>query len=361
MVYGPFSRQARAELVWLLAGLAILNLGLAIAVECGLPEVRDPSYGYRLRRLNARRTSSSNGRPLVIMLGSSRTAFGFRAAEVSETLTRQTGRPLALFNFGIYGAGPITELLTFHRLRAAGVRPDLVLIEMTPAFLAGQQGAPREMERIAPARLSFRELPLLGPYTASSRNLQRGWWLAWSVPWYAHRYAILSRLAPAWLPFQLREDTWQHVDNSGSPAPYGGPELAPEGRVQATEGVRRQYAPYLSRFQLGAPACQALVDLLGRCRTDKIPAALVLMPEGTAFRSLYSSDAWLQIEGFLETLHREFGVPVIDARGWVADDGFSDSHHLLPDAALVFSARLGDEAVKLLGQEPPADSRLAGK
>jgi hypothetical protein len=125
--------------------------------------------------------------------------------------------------------------------------------------------------------------------------------------------------------------------------------------------VRRQYAPYFTGFQLSAPACHALDELLRECRSEGIRAALVVMPEGTAFRSLYSPDAWARIESLLKMLHQEFGVPVINAREWIADDGFSDSHHLVAHAAAAFSARLAREVAGPLLRDVPADSRLAGK
>jgi hypothetical protein len=361
MPFRSLSGQARAELLWLLASLALLNLPLALAIEFRLPELRDPSYGYRLRCLMQRKDTAHQHAPMVIMLGSSRTAFGFRAARTQEILARQTGQPVAVFNLGIYGAGPLTELLTFQRLRVAGIRPDLLLIELTPAFLAGQAGAPQEIERIPATRLALRELPLLRSYGLNGRTLYRDWWRAWPIPWYAHRYQFLSLLAPAWLPFQLREDTWQHVDDCGSPAPYGNAEILVRGQARAVETVLRQYRPYFCGFRLSESACRALHDLVSRCRQEGTGVALILMPEGTAFRGLYSSEAWAQVEGMVDNLRRDAGAAVIDAREWITDDGFSDSHHLLPDAAEVFSRRLAQEIARLLGRNDPADSRLAGR
>ena len=47
------------------------------------------------------------------------------------------------------------------------------------------------------------------------------------------------------------------------------------------------------------------------------------------------------IDAYLAGLSRDYGVAVIDARTWVAEDGFFDSHHLLPAGASTFSRRLG--------------------
>ena len=45
----------------------------------------------------------------------------------------------------------------------------------------------------------------------------------------------------------------------------------------------------------------------------------------------------------LADLRREWGVPVIDARDWVADKDLWDTHHLLPEGAEVYTDRLGRE------------------
>jgi hypothetical protein len=70
---------------------------------------------------------------------------------------------------------------------------------------------------------------------------------------------------------------------------------------------------------------------------------LVLMPEGSEFRSWYPPSELPQIESFLGALQREYQVPLVDARTWIADDDFADSHHLLLPGAAQFTKRLGQE------------------
>jgi hypothetical protein len=83
------------------------------------------------------------------------------------------------------------------------------------------------------------------------------------------------------------------------------------------------------------------------------------MPEGPAFRSWYGPGAWPRVRGLVDGLGREFGARVIDARCWMPEDAFSDSHHLLPAPAAVFTARLGREAIAPLLRKFAADRRLA--
>src|SRR5262249_52544929 len=91
------------------------------------------------------------------------------------------------------------------------------------------------------------------------------------------------------------------------------------------------------------PACAALDDLLAFCRSEQIPAALILLPESTAFRSWYTPQAVQEIDGFLAELCDGYEVRLIDARPWIPDDCFADGHHLLPTGAKRFTERLAAE------------------
>ncbi len=86
--------------------------------------------------------------------------------------------------------------------------------------------------------------------------------------------------------------------------------------------------------------------MLDLCRREGLRAAVVVLPEGDAFRALYPPEALRKIDDYLDRLAAD--VPVIDARGWVGDDGFADGHHLLPSGASVFTARLAREALSPL-------------
>jgi hypothetical protein len=79
---------------------------------------------------------------------------------------------------------------------------------------------------------------------------------------------------------------------------------------------------------------------------------LLLMPEGSAFQALYTPAARPGIEAFLADLSRSRHLPLIDARHWIDDDGFWDSHHLLPDAADLFTDRWARESARILDRVP---------
>jgi hypothetical protein len=76
--------------------------------------------------------------------------------------------------------------------------------------------------------------------------------------------------------------------------------------------------------------------------------ALVLMPEATSFRAMYGPGSDGRLQHYLGDLHQQFDVPVIDARPWVEDGHFRDSHHLLLPGAKDFTEKLAREVVPLV-------------
>src|SRR5262245_7975669 len=96
------------------------QLALGLAVEHCLPAVRDPEYAAKTARLRAR-LAESPGRPLVLVLGSSRVQMGLRAGSVNAECD---GRPALVFNFGMSGGGAQLESLCLRRLLDEGIRPD---------------------------------------------------------------------------------------------------------------------------------------------------------------------------------------------------------------------------------------------
>jgi hypothetical protein len=336
--------QARSAIFWGLGTFILMQAALAVWIDNRMPDLRDPLYENKAARLRER-VVGVPARPLtVVMLGSSRTVFALKATELEGPLEKTAGRPVVVFNFGVTGAGPVTNLMNQRRLLAEGVRPDLFLIEVLPPLLADYIV---EADRLPADRLWRSDLELLERYDLSNRNWEQDWWLASAVPSYSHRFAIMSRVAPTYHSFRLRQDWFRECDGSGwipSPAPLPVPRL----RAAALENARREYAGGLAAFHLGGPSCQALREQLEVCRQENISAALVLLPEGTDFRSWYKPADWAEIERFLGELSREYGAPVVNAREWIADEDFSDSHHLLASGAEKFTQRLGREVLPAL-------------
>src|SRR4051812_49644316 len=89
------ARRARSDVLWCLGGFCLLQVGLVVAMEHWRPEYRDLEYGVK-RALLRQRLQEQPGRPLVLVLGSSRVFNGFRP----EVLPCPPGGEAVYFNFG---------------------------------------------------------------------------------------------------------------------------------------------------------------------------------------------------------------------------------------------------------------------
>jgi hypothetical protein len=356
-------------LLWAGVVFAVAQLGMASSVDGILPRLHDPNYLFKVAQLRqrlgpagdagARGGEGRAGRPLcIVMLGSSRTAFGLKAQLLEQQLRHAWGRPVVVYNFGVAAVGPLREYIYFKRLLAEGIRPDLVLVEVHPAFLAGPAQCSMELPYLKPTFLKNNEPPLLADCGFALPRWATFWWQSRLVPWYAYRFAVLNNLVPEWLPAGVREFRPEHMDDWGwTPWPFARP--TPVLRRVGIEHARTQYAAVLRDFHLGKESCETLQKLLAACRSHGIAAALVLMPEGKIFRSWYPRRGWRQVQAFLQNVSGEFGAPLVNARCWIAEKDFPDSHHLLGTGAEQFSTRLGQEFLIpwLRARGPQAEAR----
>src|SRR5262249_42901843 len=126
-------------------------------------------------------------------------------------------------------------------------------------------------------------------------------------------------------------------------------------RHKETDVALRQYQPYCVASNFSQGEVRALEDILALCRREKIPVQLLMMPEGKPFRDLYSAEARQTLATLLRQIQASWGVRVVDARDWVDDDGFWDTHHLLDVGAHRFTDRFGREILRPALQEWPAE------
>jgi hypothetical protein len=328
--------------LWGLAAFALGQLALGLAIAFALPELRDPEYGLRVRLLKERYRSEEPEHPFtVVLLGSSRTTFGLRADLIEAELRRLWQRPVLVFNFGITGGGPFLELLQLQRLLKEGIRPDALLVEVVPPFLAGQ--VPQGVGRLPVSRFWLEELASLRRHGGSGDQTPWRWWQFCLIPCYSQRFSLLSQLAPSLLLNRSRMDWLYSLDRCGCVTAWS--RAARDSSEEAAERARQEYAPYFRDFQLTGQGSQALQELIDLCRQQQLPTALVLMPEGTAFRNQYPPGMWQQVHSFLSQLSDALGSPFLDCRHWAPDADFSDSHHLTRAGAERFSRRFGRAAL----------------
>jgi hypothetical protein len=283
-------------------------------------------------------------RPLVLMLGSSRTDDAFRAREL-DGRTGRDGRTLRAYNFGIPGAGPMHEWLYLQDMLEAGHKPSLLLIEyLPPLFNTPRPGIISEEHWTAGPWLQAAHLLRLWPYLRDPKQKGKEW--------------LESRVAPASVfraHFQERLREWC----KGEPPlpilvrghdPWGCHE--PES-ITLVERERRWivsrelYGHSLRHFVPWPGSANALRRLVQRCRREEIPLVLVVMPESSRYRELYTPACRENADRLLAEL-RSSGTPVIDANGWLDDEDFSDGHHANESGSAKFTARLLRELEPLL-------------
>lgn len=333
-------RQFRAAALWGLAGVALIQLALGLAVDQRLTEVRDPEYAHRERLLLDRRAESPDA-PLLLVLGSSRVQMGLDAA----TLGAESGGRWLAFNFGIAGAGPSAQEMCLDRLRETGTRPDVVLIEVMPAFFDASLPDQKVFDG---ARLSAGELSTVPLPGWPERRILRKWALGRVAPLNRHQaeyrqFVALDQRSDG------RPDTYALIftDEHGW-MPCNPP---PDEQEARTRLAFSQYAPVYQNYRPSAAQEERLGRLIEACRRDGARVGLLLCPEGSTFRRLASPAMRESTAAMLERLKAKYGVAVIDARDWMEDGFFYDMHHLLPDGAREFSRRLAKEGVAPLLRE----------
>lgn len=325
---------------------ATLQLGLGIAAERS-HTIKDPGYADKEAKLAALEAAHP-GRPRVIMLGTSRTGFGFDAGRIEEQLD---GKAI-VFNYGIPASGPITHVIYARRLLERGHTPDLLLLEVLPPGLAELPDGPLEAKFLFGDRLRRDEVNTVVGYGFPQIECRRAWRDSVVMPWYSLRFPLMGRVAPSALPWHLRFDWSRTADSHG----WSGSIAETVTESQYLEGLERasgEYRNILADFRPTGGAARALNDLLSLCRERGIPVKLVLMPESNGFRALYPPTSTVRLYELLHRLCAEYDCVLIDARTWVPDRGFTDGHHLLRPGAREFSDRVNREVIQpfIVGHE----------
>lgn len=329
----------RAVLRGLIVFLTV-NLGIGLATEV-YPRLRDPMFGDKLVKLQKRYDAS---RPLAVVLGTSRAGMGVHGAHAERVYLERTGHAATVFNLGVPATGPVAHLVYLNRLLESGPTPDLLVIEVLPSMCADLPTGPYERPFLPGDRLTGRELVTVERFGFRPDEVRPAWLRSTLLPAFGLRFQILGRLGQSWLPFHLRHDWGRTTDPHGWGTALRDVATVDE-RTNGAARARAEYAAVLGTLTPGGPAGEAVREMLRVCRDRGVPAKLLWMPEATDFRALYPPDAEQRMTAFLGSLRTEFGVDVIDARGWVPDHEFTDGHHLLRPGAERFSGRLADEVL----------------
>src|SRR5438105_2048696 len=94
-------RSARIAVLSGIAGFVVVQASLTALLAGKLSWLRSPDYGHKVSRL--REAIQSTDHPqTVVMLGSSRTAYGLKGSAIEPLLSQEQGRPVLVYNFGLH-------------------------------------------------------------------------------------------------------------------------------------------------------------------------------------------------------------------------------------------------------------------
>jgi hypothetical protein len=279
------------------------------------------------------------------MLGSSRVSDGFDGQAVERVHQSETGRRCIAYNFGVPGAGPVAQLLFGKCLLDTGLRPRLMVIEIMPTLLLRtRSSAPPESQWFQPERIRASEISLMEHYGLPADRMHDYQHSLRLNPWNTLRAPLLARTLPQLITMNERKWFIRIRDASGRVPTYP-PDLPADRREQLRTSILSSNRELLQSGDIDPHCESALRDLLLLCRHHNIPTLLVLMPEGSSFRRLYTPQVEHRVQSLLTRLHTDLGVSCLDARRWVPDDHFADDVHLLAPGASLFSQRLTHDAM----------------
>jgi hypothetical protein len=352
---------SRAVWLWGFALYAAAQLALVLALSSWRPTLTEGWKANKWEQLRNLAAAPAD-RPLLVMLGSSRTDAAFDPS-LFDNLPGPGGKPWLAYNFGLPMVGPQREGIYLDEMLAAGIRPRLLLIEYVPALFnqTHKRVVSEESWTLAPW-LPLSDLCRLWPYWSHPYRKAGEWLESRLAPWYALRYYLqhaafpppASENQPRFARGDWSWTCWPH-DERGFRRPLNGTVLE-QGLLWSFDwGV---FYPTLKHLHIGQGPVQALCDLLERCRQEKIPTALVFMPESNTFRSWYCPEGLADSYHLFAEIGARYGALAIDASEWVADADFADAHHVGKEGARVFTTRLIEELRPLLAglrdEDPPA-------
>ena len=199
-------RRALASVVGALATCMTIYVALSVW-SLDWPAFVDPQFITKSEALARRLADASPNTPLVVMLGSSRTVFGFQGQVVEKSIEEALGVSAIAFELGLVARpGPVMQWIAFERLRRMGIRPTVLLLELYPGYLARDLvlDPPRFSEE---ERTAFQRFGLNHPGPRGEDPPPK---------WYSYRHAIVARLRPDWLPHATRMDWLPDLSPWGS-------------------------------------------------------------------------------------------------------------------------------------------------
>ncbi|MFO0802781.1 MAG: hypothetical protein U0791_06610 [Gemmataceae bacterium] len=342
----PPRRRSRGTLAWFAAAFFSLNIAAFLAIDASDLNLRDPEYGRRLRHLK-RRIAEHPERPLVVVIGSSRTSMGVRPSAWEAFRPGSPNDPL-IFNMSLVGSGPLMELMCLRRLHDDGIRPDAVILEYWPPFLR-EDGPYYEPSRIDHARLRDSDRTLVRDYWDHPEETERLMRRDRLNPLFQTRQRLLAQVFPLWQPWDKRVDLgWMALDEwgwlAGLEETYPPKPEARQLRLQACEKIYRPQ--FVEGYSIHPLADRAFREAVAEARSHGAKAAIAYLPESSEFRSWMPDDVERTAQNHLAKLRSELNVPLINLRHAMPDGYLVDGFHLSKDGATAFTKTFGPAVIE---------------
>jgi hypothetical protein len=217
-------------------------------------------------------------------------------------------------------------------------------MEFWPPLFADGLWCQEEM-RITANRLNRIDLTVVTSNAVDAERVRSAWWAARRLPAYGQRFVVRGLTVPNWDPYNRRlSSVWEGVDNWGW-KPEKERSDDPAVRDAIMRLVKGHYGPPLARGRFGPTAVRTAEELLTFCRRHSIPTAVIWMPESSEFRRWYSPETEAAAAALLAQWEQSHRVSVVNARGWLPDESFSDGFHLTPAGAVAFTVRFARDVL----------------
>ncbi len=336
-------RRGRAVVRWTIVAYVAIQLAFVALVDVRVPEILDSEYRARIDLLE-KQVQQHPERPVLLVLGSSHFGGGFEPSRLPE-LPTGTGELAIPFNFSHLAGGARSELVQLNRVLRKGIQPRWVIVEFCPAVMhheaisvqyAGAADLPLLMRHDNPVKVG-------GIFLRSRLN-----------PFFNTRMEVLEEIAPAFVTHYGSRDRVSLLA-LGDDKHWSRPDFMEEDRKKRNLQVSIDTkVERLGNIVIDPKIEGALRETIATCRQRGIQVVLVIPPEHSRIRAIYSAATRRTIDELCAKLRAETGVAIVDTWAWMDDVVFYDGEHLLPEGAKIFTERLGREVLTPLvrGDEP---------
>lgn len=298
--------------------------------------------------------------PDVLFLGTSKVNRAVIARVAAQELAAGGEGPVTVFGLGQRGMSLHAQRILLADLLAAGRRPRLVALEVSPITLNANHGgftdvlrfyaSPAELLRLAP------QLRDAGHWRAAGRGLFRG-----LTCLYLRGWSVLLNDGQRPQLDGIRRSRGFRYRSAADPGARRLDDLSPEALQRLlAESRDRGRRRYMRDYRIGGEPARGLDAIMRMTREQEIPLVLFTVPvTGEYRRALYAPG---DRERFLDYVREAAGrceVPFLDlddGRQGLTDRHFHDFGHLNPRGAERLTRRLARELLRSV----PAPPRCQG-